>query len=494
MKTTPEYGLQYPDPFDLLATYPQLGKHNAETLERLISDIQSSKISKPLVNENLNTILVPGPYAQTSANNATPSLNYPFAERGALLVLDPNPLNPNQKIQMYVSSQNNRIALRNIYGAGNWSAWKEIGTLTAKRDLVNENLNTILVPGPYAQTSANNATPSLNYPFAERGALLVLDPNPLNPNQKIQMYVSSQNNRIALRNIYGAGNWSAWKEIGTGPSAPASTGAEHLLRERDMRRRIGKISVGDRAAITMICDHGTLKFRDILLPALRARGLRVTLALNANRLNPSFRHYSSEGDVPWSEVKAWAESGDVEIANHSASHALDLSGDALIREEIVGSRERIEAEIDMPVDTWVQPGLLANGWDGFDNGTSIEKYWSTSAGRMVFDGHAVITGSISQGTAYDGRVYDMDGHIPVGFQGTFLDSGTSGTINNLKNGIDRAVADGGKYVIRFHPVAIDDGTQISTSTLLDFLDYLKARVDAGDIAVLPAREWAVATN
>ena len=76
--------------------------------------------------------------------------------------------------------------------------------------------------------------------------------------------------------------------------------------------------------------------------------------------------------------------------------------------------------------------------------------------------------------------------------GTWLDSGSSSVISLIKQQIGQAVDAHGRYIVRFHPVSIDDGKQITSATLLSFLDWIQGEVDAGRIMVVPLREWAIA--
>lgn len=441
--------------------------------------------------QDLNVVTTPGAYSQSSASSATQAANYPVASlRGVLEVLPTSSANRNMRIQRF-TVEDGRSWTRRLYGSGNWSKWAQVTTFTGG-DLGTQDLDSVLIPGSYSQGGADNATPERGYPVAERGSLIVLDPNPANANQKIQQYVSSQSNRIWIRNIYGSGNWSEWNEIGATREVPVGgigNPYQHLIRERELRRRVGPIHTGGKAVVALVMDHGTKNFKEIVLPALRDRGLRVTFALNSNRLEPNFRHYASEGNIPWSEIKSWADEGVIEVANHSASHLLDSND---LQSEIIGSREFIESQIGRPVDSWVQPGLQAEGWGGFNNGIAPEDYYSTTAGAMILDGHAVVTGSIPDTDTANDRVYPVDGHIPIGMNGTWLDSGSESVISLIKQQIGQAVDAHGRYIVRFHPVSIDDGKQITSATLLSFLDWIQGEVDAGRIMVVPLREWAIA--
>ena len=105
-----------------------------------------------------------------------------------------------------------------------------------------------------------------------------------------------------------------------------------------------------------------------------------------------------------------------------------------------------------------------------------------------------MTGAIPDTDTPDNRIYPTDGHIPIGMAGTFLDPGSDSVINLLKSNVTNAGKTGGRTLVRFHPVSIDDGKQITTDRFLAFLDWLKAEQDAGRIMIVTLREWAIAQN
>ena len=287
--------------------------------------------------------------------------------------------------------------------------------------------------------------------------------------------------------------------IGT-PSGPGGGGTDvsihqHAMRLSDLRTRVGAPSTGGKAAITLICDHGTNKFASIVLPLLRQYGLQCTLALNSEMYNPDiYTGYANENETTWSQIKGWHDTDGIEIANHGRTHK-DATGDAAIRHEIEGGREELEAALPgVPIDTWVQIGTSGDGtkWDGFEDGNRLHKYWTTTAGRVILDAHAVVTGlAIHGGDPY--RVYPLTGHPPQGASGYWLDTGTGG-IDTAKTKIDQAVGVTGGLILRLHPRVIDLPGMITTQMLDDFFAYLAGRRDAGELVILPYREWALATT
>lgn len=265
-------------------------------------------------------------------------------------------------------------------------------------------------------------------------------------------------------------------------STPGDPGLEHMMRVSDMRRRLGPVRVGDKGAVTIVFDHGTVNLKEWVLPLLEARGMRATLAMNAANVG------TSAHELPdWTEITSWSDSGVVEISNHGMTHQ-SASGYDAIRAEITGGREAIEAAIGKPVDTYVQVGMGDDAFDGFGTGKTVEAYATTDAGTIILQSHAVVMGGISQ----PGAVYHIDGHIPQGFLGSsWIDSGSQAAMDGAKTIIDRAVTQKKRAVIRCHPQNMGEG-KLTQAILADLLDYIKTRVDSGQLVMLPAREWAIA--
>ena len=278
------------------------------------------------------------------------------------------------------------------------------------------------------------------------------------------------------------GVWGPWKKGGGDERTPYSEPdhAEREIRVSRMRQRLGRISVGNKGAVALVCDHGTQNFRDILYPMLQERDLTCTLSINPGRDRPTYMHSATDGDVTWAEIAAWADAG-IEIANHSMDHT-GASGYEGTYEEIVQARIDLEARIGAPVDSWVQPGTFTEGdFDGFGAGGQPEHYWSKLAGRMLLASHAVVTGTLS------GDFWPIDGQIPIGAKGYWLDTGS---VSGAKAFTEKAALDRTRCLLRLHPAALGDA--VSVADMAAVLDDLVAKRDAGRLAVLTLREWAIA--
>lgn len=396
---------------------------------------------------------------------------------------------------------------------GAWGPWARLGGGSAfSRGFVTSWNFT--EPGLYStQTSAGSPTPT-----SPQSWTVYVGGATTNAGDLTALAVSWSNPTQIWTARKTGGAWSPWRRIGQDLAdaalaaakaytddvvaaipSPAVTGDvgihQHEMRLSDLRQRIGAPRMGGKAAITLIVDHGTNNFASIVLPALRASGLRCTLALNSQMYDQSvYAHYAHENATTWAQVKGWHDNDGIEIANHGRTHK-DATGEAAIRLEIEGGRQELEAALPgVKIDTWVQIGTTGDGtkWDGFNDGASLARYWDTYAGRVILDSHALATGQVPHGGTPN-RVYPLDGHPVQGASGYWLDGGQA-AIDTAKAKIDEAVATGGGVILRLHPYLIGWANQISVQQLTDLLTYLKGRQDAGELAVLPYREWALAVG
>lgn len=269
---------------------------------------------------------------------------------------------------------------------------------------------------------------------------------------------------------------------GSAPSTQLGNPAlEHIMRVSDMRRRLGKVSVGERGAVTIVFDHGTVNFKQWVYPLLKSRGLPATLALNASTIGTSDREL---GD--WTDIVEWSNNG-VEIANHGFTHA-SASGYQAIYDQIAGGRVAIEDALGKTVDTYVQVGMGDDAFDGFGIGRSVDAYANTHAGNIILQSHGVVLGGITQ----VGATYPIDGHIPQGFNGSnWIDSGSESAMASAVNIVDRAISQKRRMVVRCHPQNMGEG-KLTEAILSEFLDYLVEKQNEGVLKVLSTREWAIA--
>ena len=282
--------------------------------------------------------------------------------------------------------------------------------------------------------------------------------------------------------------YGEWVNLLSKPSAGvAGSSPEHMMRESELRRSRGVRNTKGRGVVTFVFDHGTNNFNDVVLPALKARNLVATLALNSQMYDPSQSRYTHDNQTTWAMIKGWANNDGIEIANHGRTHNnfQDAEG---IENEVRGGREELEASLGFPIDSYVQVGVSKPGFGGFNNGETPEAYWETAAGQIILSSHAVATGSLPAP-----KFYPMDGTITQGMSGFWIDAGAT-AISSAQTQIQTAISTGQGVVIRCHPEVLNVGSNTTTAQLNTFLDWVQARVDAGEIEVLQLRDMATAND
>lgn len=275
-------------------------------------------------------------------------------------------------------------------------------------------------------------------------------------------------------------SWSGWL-----PTEYAAAN-EHMVRERAMMLRTGCPRVTTRGAVVFVFDHGLTKFKSIVWPLLQARNLPVTLALNPGTMGDA-----NNSGATYNDIKAWIATGRLEPANHSYDHVAiaDSNGNlGALHRAIRGSREELEAKLGVPIDTWVQ-----NGNDMADMPVDMQDphaYHKTIAGRLIYDSHGAVAGSSNAWPAAQVRPL---GQPLLGLNGVWLDSGATG-VTAAQTAIQAAIDGGGYQIIRLHPQFLNDSGFITTAQLTAFLDWVKGKVDAGELTALTMREALTARH
>lgn len=115
-----------------------------------------------------------------------------------------------------------------------------------------------------------------------------------------------------------------------------------------------------RRSVVLTFDDGCRCFLDHAFPELARRGMTATLFAVSRELGGTNRWDLPAGErredlLDADELRALAAEG-IEIGSHGRHHRdLTACGEAELREEIFGSREDLEEELDRPVHTFCYP-------------------------------------------------------------------------------------------------------------------------------------------
>ena len=403
-----------------------------------------------------------------------------------------------QEFRAYGAGVSGSFSHENVaFNSGTWTAWRKnlSSDDTAGTILGAVNLSTVTTPGRYYPGNGSSVTEANGYPPGAAGLvgpLTVENWTNTTAVNRIQTYKPWASNTFYIRHIYNGtpeASWAAYEDAATlraytDSKSVADPGIhQHTMRLNDLKRRLAPISTGGKGAVALVFDHGTNNMKNII-PMLQARGLRATLALNSDMYNTADSRYTTNNLTTWSEIQGWHDAGTIEVANHGRKH-LGCTTRADIYNEIVGGRDDLEANMPgVKIDSWVQIGAGAGSNNGFSDGSTLAAYYTTDAGRIILDGHAVATGSLP-GT----RLLPLAGEPIIGASGSWIDTGQA-DIDAVESAITSAGTQKRGFMVRFHPQYLDQSGYITTAQFTAFLDWLAARTD---VVVLPLREMAIAT-
>ncbi|MFC7465345.1 hypothetical protein [Brachybacterium sp. GCM10030252] len=277
--------------------------------------------------------------------------------------------------------------------------------------------------------------------------------------------------------------WSEWSPWEPTSGDDFTAVAQHEIRRAQFTSSMGgPISTGGRAAVALRCDHGCTGFAAKVLPAVRARGIKV-----AQAYNPRNWHRAENEGVTADDLNGWVAAGDVEIINHSANH-LPADTQAALFDQIVNGLAEIEAEVPAAAGTvwgFAPPGVSSGNYGGFNDGRT-PKRWGTYAGRLILQHHAIGFGYLA-GTSQrviDGTPRDGQGHVTMNRQ----------SVAGLKASIDQAITNRTGLQLMLHPSQLDATGNLSTAQFLEVLDYIAAMRDAGLLVTLSPYEMLLADS
>lgn len=256
----------------------------------------------------------------------------------------------------------------------------------------------------------------------------------------------------------------------------------HEARKDDIRRSKGAVvGTNGKPVVSFRIDHGVQQFIDTIWPLFKARGIPCSLGVVTDAVENASDPYEPT-TTTWATLLAEHRKG-FEIWSHSRSH-LDLptTGHSLT-DEVIGSRQELEAQ-GFKVFGWQLPGIpgcttpdYSNNWVG---------NWGSVYGQMVSGNYGLIEQNGIVGGA--ARVLPTNGNYDHGHY--TLDSMNAATAQSTLDGL---LNFGLSSQWMLHPKFIVGGTvTCTTADVTTFLDYVKTLWDAGTIEVLTGSGLAFA--
>lgn len=470
----------------------------------------------PAADVDLDDIWVAGTYPLTATPVSWEGQHYPWV--GGRGVLTVQPWSAGNGAQTFVGAQtgNPRVLVRYKQGGvlGPWkniSDWAEGDTTTLNsaktyadsinliRPFVNgaTDLDAVDVDGDYPLISTVTDWQAQHYPANIRGHLAVRRAGAW----RFQMIRSNALTNPQMWIRHKVGTWSAWVEITnqTPPVIAQGVGRgsiRHDMLVDDMRAyHGGGIGTGGAVPVALTFDDYPRDFRDLMRDALTSRGIPYTLALSSGMYDPAAATdpgtwgaiYAGAQGTTWAEINGWLVPDGAEVANHSRRHSGGVGVDWL-RAEIVDGLTELQAALpSQRIWCWIQPSATYVDDGGpFNNGDSINAFAQTIAGKLIWDHHAMITGTrLINGS----RVVPRRGDPVQGITRAWISS-TAG-ISGTQADITAAHATGGGIVIGSHANDISEG-RITAAQFEGFLDWLIAEQTAGRVRLMTLSQWAVA--
>ena len=347
-----------------------------------------------------------------------------------------------------------------------------------------------LDPGIYTVSSVTYAGMVANLPEVYPGTLEIVG----NPGQGLKVaryypYLKEYSYETVSANL--SNGFMPWRKIaagggGTGDGPGVSPYAQHSFRQTQLLTAMGgPVDTGGLGAVAWRIDHGFKNFRDIMLPIFRAAGIVPMITYNPR----DWSRPENAGVTP-AEVNQWVSDGWVEISNHAASHT-SATGNEAIEDQIVNGLAEIEAEL--PAARGKVFGFCVAGSGGytddnggtFTNGATPEQ-WGSHAGRLILEHHAVGYGYLP-GT--DLRVLDGTPRDGLSHLGT-----DTRPVSEFIVKIDQAIAQRKGLQIMSHPSNLGNEGYHDAASIQQIVDYIVAKRDAGDLAVLTSYQMMVADS
>lgn len=245
------------------------------------------------------------------------------------------------------------------------------------------------------------------------------------------------------------------------------------------RGKGGVVGTGGKAAVAFRIDHGVQQWLDVIWPMFKARGIPASIGLVTDAIgNPGF---SYEGTAyTWAQLRAEARKG-FEVWSHTATHGVPS---AATREAYYAAAIAPKAVIEangLKCMGYQQPGAGGSpntipDWSGnWIPGSS----WNSELGQQLMAAYGLIEingeagGALRQLPAQDNDLgwYTLD----------------SNTLAGMKVRIDQAIQYGWAVKFMLHPAFIvGNGYPFKEADVAALLDYVKEKVDAGQLVALTA--------
>ena len=255
-----------------------------------------------------------------------------------------------------------------------------------------------------------------------------------------------------------------------------------------------------RAVVAIVADDYPADTIDLLAPLMAARSLPWSWCVCGGMFDPGFLYASFTGGKTWADVAA-LDPAQVELVNHGWSHQ-DVTDPALLRHEVVESRERIIDETGRDILGWMPAGVdYPEGlrWKTaplLRTSGAEELYHRTTGGRLILGSHAWATDTLQRPGDGGLITHPLDGSPRMLAARQWLDYAADAGVEVDGIGdehVAAAVERGHGVILSLHATHIQGGmagtNRMTLAGLTGFLDRLEALRDAGEVDVVQMTQW-----
>lgn len=378
------------------------------------------------------------------------------------------------QFQIPSASTDTNVYYRSKTTSTAWSPWSSLSKQFDKGILpASTDVNVLFTPGNYYTGGAGVAETQINLAEAVPSAVHVLGGGTQFNSAQIQIPVSG-GAKFWFRSKLTSTVWSPWVNLADRGSTGmvgeavnwAAPSGSHEMREQAFKDAYPRASTGGKGCVVFRYDHGLTNIKGTLLGLHQAAGVPFYVAMNSRNWA-----LAENSGMTQAEAKALPASL-VEWGNHTSDH-IDRNTAEGIYDTIVNGRKELEAQLGKTIHGFTVPGLSEfNQFEGFGSG-SLDAYSSTLAGGLILANHAICSGSIgSSQRPLDGLIRQGGRHY----------TWEAATFADIKAQIDAAVANKTALTLMAHPRNLGVSGYFTTALAGQVIDYVKARIDAGQLA------------
>lgn len=474
MATDMGRGIMAPDTGDTISTSGVTEMRTiGATAALAIGDVDIRRGTMP-PSSNADTFQTTGIWYTGGTETVGSHTNLAVKEPSDFFVIASNPPHSVTQFQVPSVPSDTKVYCRSKTNSATWSAWRPLGFTFGPLEY-DTNMDSFYTPGNWTTGDATRTASITNLATSAASNLIVLGSGTGSAaySSQIQIPVTADTG-FYFRSRQNSSTWKPWVNLAAGgggselPLDSGHYGTPNMQRLEDFKATYPLVTTGNKGTVSFRWDHGLTKFKQHILPLHQSLNLPAIIAMNSRNWADA-----QNSGMTQAEARTLAQAGLIEWGNHTADHQ-DKGNMADMFDNIVNGRLELESQLGVPIWHFVIPGASPTGLGGLVNGPNLDVFTQTYAGSLVLAYHAVTTGAFS-GTAHrklDGRVKQGQNHYTM----------ESRTVAEVKAQIDLAVTNKSSLWLMMHPNNINESGYLSAANVQEIMQYVKTKIDAGQLA------------